>query len=77
MEIVLKMLFLAFSNIKIGFTELEKLTYRSYTITKALLITNRVEFINKKEFTKAALEKNLETFVVYILALEAITIDLF
>ena len=58
------MLFLAFSNIDIEFTKLKKLTWRSYTTTKALSITNRVEFINKKEFVKMALDKNLETFVI-------------
>lgn len=30
-------------------------------------ITKQVELINKKEFAKAALNKNIKTFVIYIL----------
>lgn len=69
-EIVLGMLFLAISNADFMF-DTEKFTWRSYTITKALTTTNRMEFINKKEFAKAVLDKNSETFVLHILALEA------
>ena len=32
---------------------------------KTLPTTSQVELIDKKEFAKAALDKNLETFVVY------------
>ncbi len=49
----------------------EKLTWRSYTIAEALPTTSRVELIDKREFVKAALDKNSETFVVHVSALEA------
>lgn len=52
MKVVLKMLFLAFNNINVKFTELEKLTWRSYTTTKALPTITRIEFINKKGICK-------------------------
>lgn len=35
---------------------------------------NRIELINKKEFAKVALDKNLETFMIHIIALEAMLI---
>lgn len=73
-KVVLEILFLSFSNADIEFVELEKLTGRSYTITKALLTTSWVELIDKKKLAKAALDENFETFVVHISALEAITI---
>ena len=60
--------FLTFSNTNIQFEEKE-LTWRSHTIAEALAITKQVELINKKEFAKTALDKEFETFVVYIAAL--------
>lgn len=39
---------------------------------KSLSTTSWVKFIDTKEFAKAALNKNSEIFVIYILALEAI-----
>lgn len=42
-----------------------------YILVKTLLITKRVELINKTKFAKAALDKNFETFVMHIAALEA------
>ena len=38
--------------------------------------TSWVELIDRKEFAKAALDENLETFEIHILALEGITIFL-
>ena len=70
MEVVLGMLFLAFSNANIQFAEKE-LIWRSYTAAEALATTKWVELINKKKFAKAALDEESETFVVYIAALEA------
>ena len=55
MEIVLNMPFLIFSNADIQFVE-KKLTWRSYTIIEALPTIKWIELINKKEFTKAALD---------------------
>lgn len=69
-NILLKMLFLTFNNTNIRFTN-RKLTWRSYTNTKILLITKWVELIDKKKFVKMALKKDLKTFVIYVVALEA------
>ena len=64
-EVVLGMPFLTLSNADVQFVEKE-LTWRSYTTVKALPTTKRVELINKKEFAKAALDENFETFVVHV-----------
>ena len=68
---VLGMLFLSLSNLDVGFAELKKLSWRTYTATEVLPTTSRVELIDKREFTKAALDANSEAFVVHMLALEA------
>ena len=65
MEVVLGMLFLTFSNTDIQFIEKE-LTWRSYTTAEALLTIKRIEFIDKKEFAKVALDENSETFVIHV-----------
>ena len=65
------MLFLTLSNADVQFVEKE-LTWRSYTIAKALPTTKRVELIDKKEFAKAALDKNFETFVIHIASLNLV-----
>lgn len=70
MEVVPGMPFLTLSNADIQFAEKE-LTWRSYTTEEALPITQRVEFIDKKEFARAALDGKSETFVVHVAALEA------
>ena len=67
---VLGMPFLALSNVDIQFDKKE-LTWRSYTAAEALPTTKRVEIIDKKEFAKAALDAESETFVVHVAALEA------
>ncbi len=69
MEVVLGMPFLALNNADFQFGA-EKLTWRSYTTAEALSTTRLIELINKKEFAKAALDKNLETFDVYVSALD-------
>ena len=69
-EVVLEMPFLNLSNADIQFAK-NKLTWRSYTAAEALPTTKRVELINKKEFAKAALDAESETFVVHVWALEA------
>ena len=68
MEVVLGMPFLTFNNANIQFAEKE-LTWRSYTAEEALPTTRRVELINKKEFAKAALDENIEAFMVYVSSL--------
>lgn len=66
MYMVLEMPFLFFSNADIEFAELAKLIWRFYNTAETLLITSQVELIDKKEFVKAALDKNSEIFAVYI-----------
>ena len=67
-EVVLDMLFLTFSNANVQFIE-KKLIWRFYTIAEVLLTTKQVKFINNKEFAKAVLDENSETFVVYVASL--------
>lgn len=69
------MLFLTFSNTNIQFAEKE-LIWRSYSITKVLSTTKWVELIDKKKFAKTVLDKESETFVVYVTALEAPIIEM-
>ena len=71
MEVVLGMLFLTLRNADIQLAK-KKLIRRSYTAAEALLTTKRVEFIDKKEFTKAALDEEFEIFVMHVTALEAL-----
>ena len=66
--LVLGMPSLILSNPDVQFVE-KKLTWRTYTTTKALPTTKRVELIDKKEFAKTALDENSETFVVYVASL--------
>ena len=70
-EVVLGTFFLTFSNTNIQFVE-KKLTWRSYSTGKALPTTQQIELIDKKEFTKAALDENSETFVVYVASLNLV-----
>lgn len=70
MEMVLELFFLAFSNGDFQFG-IEKLTWRSYTVAEALPTTSQIELINKTVFVKVVLDKNFETFVIYMAALEA------
>lgn len=44
-------------------------------IIEALSSTSQIELINKKKFTKVVLDKNSETFVVYVAALVATGAD--
>ena len=68
MEVVLRISFLALSNVNIQFDTIS-FTWRTYGTGKALPITRRVELINKHNFAKVALDENSETFIVYIAAL--------
>ena len=71
-EIVLGILFLTLSNADVQFVEKE-LIWRSYTTAKALPTIKQVELIDKKEFAKAALDKNSETFVVHVAFFSLVT----
>ncbi len=73
MEVVLGMPFLALSNADFQFGG-EKFTWRSYTAAEALSTISRVELIDKREFDKAVLDENSETFVLHVATLEATTI---
>ncbi len=70
MEVVQGMPFLSLSNADVEFAEQGKLTWRSYTAAEALPTTSRVKLIDKREFAKAVLDENSETFVVHVAALE-------
>ena len=59
------MLFLKISNKNVAFNE-ETLTWKSYTINKALPITKQVQLVNPKEFFIAALDADSETFVEHV-----------
>ena len=45
-----------------------KFIEKFYNITKALAITLQVEIIDRKEFAKPALNKNIKVFIVYIIS---------
>ena len=62
------MLFLTLSNADIKFAQKE-LTWRFYIAAEALPTTKRVEIIDKKEFTKVALNKYIQAFVVHVTSL--------
>ena len=75
MEVVLRIPFLTISNANIQFTQ-QKLTWRSYTIAKALPTTKQIEIIDRKKFAKAALDEYIEAFVVYVTSLLTMAIYL-
>ena len=75
MKVIPEIPFLTFSNADIQFAK-KKLIWRFYTTKEALPITWRVEFINKKEFARAVLDKESKTFVVYVTALEALLVEM-
>ena len=64
-KVVLKIGLITFSNVNIWFAK-KKLTWRFYTIKKALSTPQQVEFINKRAFAKVALDKNTNVFVVHM-----------
>ena len=63
--------FLTLSNADVQFIE-NKLSCRSYSTAEALPTSKQVKLIDKKEFAKAALDKNFETFVVHIASLNLV-----
>ena len=72
-EVVLGMPFLTFSNANIQFAQ-KQLIQRSYITANAISTTKHVKIINRKEFAKAALDKHVEAFVLYMTFLLIITI---
>lgn len=71
MEMILEIFFLIFSNANLQFAE-KKLTWKTYTATKAVATTKQEKLIDKREFARAALDKKSNTFVIYVAALEAL-----
>lgn len=75
MNVILEMFFLSLSNTNIEF-EVERSTWKKYTITKALPTTCQVKLINKIEIAKAMLDEHSKTFVIYMVMLEDTKIQL-
>ena len=68
MKLVLGMYFLSFSNADFLFSTRE-FDWRSYTTAEALPTTQQMELIDKHKFARIALDKNSETFVMHVAAL--------
>lgn len=64
-EIVIKMPYLTLNNINIYFVD-KDFNWGFYTIAKALSNINWVELIDEKKFAKAALNKNIEAFIMHV-----------
>ena len=64
-EVILGMPFLKISNADVAFGE-RTLTWKSYTINKALPTTERVPLVDPKEFVIAPLDADSKTFVVHV-----------
>lgn len=73
LDLVLTMPFSTLSNRNIQFVDKKSLR-RSYIVAKTMPITKLVKLINKKVFAKARLDKNSETFVIYIAILKALLV---
>ena len=65
MATVLEMPFLTLNNAEIHFNK-QKLNLKFYTIDKAVRSTKMVKLINKKDFVKVELDKNIKCFILYI-----------
>ena len=68
MKVVLSMSFLILSNFDIQFAE-KKPTWGIYITKETFPTTRQVEIINWKKFAKAALDKNVEAFVMHVSSL--------
>lgn len=62
-EIVLKLFFLPIAMQISKFSEI-KLTPRSYIISEVMLTNQKIQFINKKEFIKVLLNKNIKVYII-------------
>lgn len=67
-KLVPEILFLAFNRAKIYFANF-KLTLRTYTPNKVLLITKQVQIIDQKFFATAILALEKKVFIVYMVYL--------
>lgn len=70
-EVVLRMFFLIFSYADIQFIE-QVLVQKTFSIAKALPITQRVKVIDKKEFTAAVLKMKNKTLVIHMIAFNVV-----
>lgn len=50
--------------------------WKYYTIGKVLLTTKQINFIDKKKFAKAVLNKESKTFMIYVAALQTLLIGI-
>ena len=73
LKVVLEIFFLTFNNTNILFVE-QKL--RFYIAIKALPITKQMKIMDEKKFAKAALDKYIEIFLVFVTFLLTIIIHL-
>ena len=64
-EMILGMPFLKISNADMSFGK-KTLTWKTYTTNEALLTTEQVQIINKKDFVIAALDADSKMFVVHV-----------
>ena len=71
MKLVLEISFLALSNTDIQY-DTESFTWKSYSTIKALPTARWIELIDKHELAKTVLDKNSETFIAHVSALEAL-----
>ena len=71
MEVVLRIPFIALRNADIQF-DIKSLTSESYSAAEALPTARRVELINKHEFAQTTLDERSKTFVVHVVAMEAL-----
>lgn len=60
-----KILFFTFSNIDIGFVN-RKFISKTYSTTKVLYITQKIEIIDRKKFITMVLNKKDKIFVIYL-----------
>ena len=74
-DIVLGMSFLSLSNANIQF-DTGNFTWRTYSTAETLPTIKKVELIDKHKFTRAALDKNSETFVVHVAVLKTLKLAL-
>ena len=70
MKVVLGMFFLALSKVEVNFAK-QELTWRTYSLDKALPTTKRVQIIDRREFAAAALALDKKAFLVHVAYLRA------
>lgn len=69
---ILEIFFLFSSNANIDF-KAKEFIWKKYSTIETLLIINWMQLIDKQKFIKEILDKNLETFVIYVIVLISLT----